>query len=258
MAHGAPPWGETWRVLAYTLALALAFVGLGRLQVALFNAAPVQRLLAGAGLLDGQSDARLEAEAEAVAAASREAMARAPAGHRQATLQLGLALGQVSQRIGLFALAPAPARERAWQLLAEQRAAADALAQQLGVAPAQPLRPSSLREFNELGARYEADDNGLAARLEQRLSPWHRHVYLLGVHVGIESARIDATQGEQSLPPAALIRRHAALAGIAPALWQPLAAAPGRETPAQVQQRYRTALQALAEALARQDAAQQR
>ncbi|HMO46225.1 MAG TPA: hypothetical protein PKB14_09365 [Rubrivivax sp.] len=254
VARGGISFGESWRVLAYTLVLALAFVALGRAQVALFNAPAVQRLLQGTGLVDGLSDAKLGEQAAAVAAASRDALARAPAGHRLATLRLGYELGYVSEHFGLFALAPEPARERAWQVLAPQRATADAMAAQLGVAPAAALRSGSLREFGELDARYEADESGLAARLEQQLSPWHRHVYLLGVHLGIESARIEATQGERSAPPAALIRRHAALAGIASALWQPLSAAPGG-TPAEQTQRYRSAVQALAAALAQQDAA---
>lgn len=256
MARDGITFGEAWRVLAYTLALALAFVLLGRAQVALFNAPLVQRLLQGSGLVDGLSDTRLQEQAETIAAASRDAMTTAPAGHRLATLRLGYELGYVGERAGVFAMSQAAARERAWQMLAPSRRIADEMARLLGVAPAEALRCTSLREFNELATRYEADENGLATRLQQRLSPWHRHVYLLGVHVGIESARIDATQGEQSLPPAALIRRHAALAGIAPALWQPLAAAPpGSETPAALMQRYRGAVQALAGALAQQDAA---
>lgn len=255
MARSDITFGETWRVLAYTLVLALAFVALGRAQIALFNAPAMQRLLQGIGLADGLSDTQLKQQAEAVAAASREAIARAPAGHRLATLRLGYELGYVSERIGLFAMAPAPARERAWQLLAPRRATADALAAGLGVAPAAALGSDSLRQFGELGARYEADENGLAARLEQRLSPWHRHVYLLGAHIGMESARIEATQGEQSAPPATLIRRHAALAGIEPALWQPLAAPAEAATAELRMQRYRDAVQALARALAQQDAA---
>lgn len=255
MARSDITFGETWRVLAYTLVLALAFVALGRAQIALFNAPAMQRLLQGIGLADGLSNTQLKQQAEAVAAASREAIARAPAGHRLATLRLGYELGYVSERIGLFAMAPAPARERAWQLLAPRRATADALAAGLGVAPAAALGSDSLRQFGELGARYEADENGLAARLEQRLSPWHRHVYLLGAHIGMESARIEATQGEQSAPPATLIRRHAALAGIEPALWQPLAAPAEAATAELRMQRYRDAVQALARALAQQDAA---
>ena len=249
---------EAWRVLAYALALALAFVVLGRAQLALFSAAPVQSLLQRLGLLHGEADAQLQAQAQDVAAASREALQRAPAGHRLDTLRLGYELGYLSERVAFFALASASARERARDLLAPRAAAADALAGKLGVAPATALDSTSLRQFNELGARYEADENALAARLGQRLSPWHRHVYLLGVHIGIESARIEASGGEHALPPATLIRRHATLAGIDAALWQPLAAAPQGEPPALRQQRYRDAVQALATALAQQDTRAQR
>jgi len=254
MLHTGIRLGEAWRVLAYALVLALGFVLLGRAQVAAFSAPLTQRVLQHFGLLDGSSDVQLAQQAQAVAAASQEAMQRAPAGHRLDTLRLGYELGYASERVAFFAMASPQARERARALVALREAAADALAAGLGVAPAAALQSTSLREFNELGARYEADENGLATRVQQRLSPWHRHVYLLGVHVGIESARIEATGGEHSLPPAALIRRHATLAGIAPALWQPLAAAPAGEAPAQWLQRYREAVQALAAALAREGA----
>ncbi len=245
--------GEAWRVLAYALVLALGFVLLGRVQLAAFTAAPTQRVLQHFGLLDGSSGAQLAQQARTLAAASHEAMQRAPAGHRLDTLRLGYELGYASERIAFFAMASPQARERARALLAPREAQAQALALRLGVAPAAALQSASLREFNELGTRYEADENGLAARVQQQLSPWHRHVYLLGVHLGIESARLDATGGEHSLPPAALIRRHATLAGIDAALWQPLAASPAPESAAQRTQRYRDAVQALAGALAQQD-----
>ena len=253
MLHTGIRLGEAWRVLAYALVLALGFVLLGRAQLAAFSAAPTQRVLQHFGLLDGESDVRLAEQAQGVAMASREAMQRAPAGHRLDTLRLGYELGYASERIAFFAMASPQARDRARALLAPREAAAEALADALSVGPAAALQSASLREFNELGARYEADENGVAARMQQ-LSPWHRHVYLLGVHVGIESARIDATGGEHSLPPAALIRRHATLAGIDAALWQPLAASPAAETAAQRTQRYRDAVQALAGHLAQQDA----
>lgn len=254
MAHTRLRLGETWRVLAYALLFALAFVMLGRLQLAAFNAPATQRLLQRFGFADGSTDAQLAEQAKAVAEASREALQRAPAGHRLDTLRLGYELGYASERIGFFALAPAAARERARALLQSNETSAAALADRLGVAPATALQSNSLREFSDLSARYEADENGVAARVQQRLSPWHRHVYLLGVHLGIESARIDATGGERSLPPAALIRRHATLAGVPPTLWQPLAAGIG-DSAAQRVQGYRDAVQALAAAFALQDAA---
>ena len=219
-----------------------------------FTAPLTQRVLQQFGLLDGTSDAQLAQQAQSIAAASHEAAERAPPGHRLDTLRLGYELGFASERVAFFAMASAAQRERARMLLAPHQATADSLAAKLGVAPAPVLQSINLREFNELSARFEADQNGVAARVQQRLSPWHRHVYLLGVHIGIESARIEATGGEHSLPPAALIRRHATLAGIEPALWQPLADEPVVEVPEQRTQRYRAAVQALASVLAQQDA----
>jgi hypothetical protein len=113
-----------------------------------------------------------------------------------------------------------------------------------------------LREFTELGMRYEGDENGLAARIEAQMSPLHRQLYLLGVQLGGEAARIEDSGGRFSLPPETLIARHATLAGIEPRLWRPLAVPPAQgEPPAQVVRRYRAALEALAEGVARQDAA---
>lgn len=134
-------------------------------------------------------------------------------------------------------------------------AAARQQAQWLGLGEVEALPARSLREFTELGARYEADANGLAARVEQQLSPLHRHLYLLGTHLGGEMARVDDSDGRFALPPATPIRRHAVLAGIDAAVWQPLIVEPRDETPAQVVQRYRRAVDALAVELERLDAA---
>jgi PAS domain-containing protein len=245
---------ETWRVLAYTLAIALAFIGLERLQMTIFALPATAQWLQRMGWLDVDPAARLQQEAAAVAAASQAALPRLPQGHRLAALRLGYGLGYVSQRVGVYAMSPPAvqeaARQRAAPVLAEARQQAQALG--LGEVDALPVR--SLREFTELGARFEADESGLAARVEQQLSPLHRHLFLLGVQVGGEMARVDDSEGRFALPPATPIRRHAVLAGLDAAVWQPLTEAPRDETPAQVRQRYRQAVDALAAAVARQDA----
>ncbi len=123
----------------------------------------------------------------------------------------------------------------------------------LGEVAALPVR--SEREFTELGARCEADEGGLAARVEQQLSPLHHHLYLLGALVGGEAARVEDSGGRFALPPAAPLRRHAVLAGIGALLRQAPIAGPRDETPAQVMQRYRRAVDALAADVARIDAA---
>lgn len=84
---------EICRVLAYTLAIALAFIALERLQLAIFAAPGTAALLQRAGLLDADPAARLAKQAEQVAAASHDALQRLPPGHRLAALRLGYGLG---------------------------------------------------------------------------------------------------------------------------------------------------------------------
>jgi hypothetical protein len=248
-------WSEIWRVLAYTLAIALSFVALGRLQVAVIDTPTAQDALQRLGLLDADPTARWAKETKQVAEASRAAISRAPPGHRLATVRLGFELGFASGLVGAYAMSSDEARARARQAAQPHVALAEGLAAHLGVGEARALDADSLKAFTELGQRYEADENNLAGRIEQRLSPLHRHLYLLGTQLGGEAARIEDTGGAMSLPPASRIGRHATVAGIDPRLWRPLAAEPKGETPPQVLQRYRGALQALADELARQDAA---
>jgi len=246
---------EIWRVLAYTLAIALAFIALERLQLAIFTAPGTSALLQRAGLLDADPAARLAREAEDVAAASRDALQRLPRGHRGAALRLGYELGYTSQLVGSYAMSPPEVQAAARQRAAPRLAVARQQAQLLGLGEVDALPVRSLREFTELGARYEADESGLAARVEQQLSPLHRHLLLLGVHVGGEAARVEDSGGRFALPPTTPIRRHAVLAGIGAPVWQPLIVEPRDETPAQVVQRYRRAVDALAAEVARMDAA---
>jgi hypothetical protein len=255
MLNSKPSFAETWRVLAYTLAIALAFIALERLQMVVFTAPGTATLLQRIGLLDADPAARLAKEAEQVASASREALQRLPRGHRLAALRLGYELGYISQLLGSYAMSPPQVQAAARQRAAPHLAAARQQAQWLVLGEVDALPVRSLREFTELGARYEADENGLGARMQQQLSPLHHHLYLLGTHLGGEAARVQDSGGRFALPPATPIRRHAVLAGIDAAVWQPLIIEPRDETPAQVVQRYQTAVDALAAEVARQDAA---
>ena len=244
---GRSGWQETWRVLAYTGAIALAFIALGRLQMAAVDWVVAR----GVPSLTGTApDPALLPQAAEVAAASREAVARLPPGHRRAAWQMGLALGQVSQLVGSVARSDAAVQRQVAGLAQPHLQAAAGLAAQLGVAAEAPLPVRTLQDFAGLTQRIEDDENGAAARLQRQLSPLHRHLFLLGQHLGTEWARVQSTGGRISQPPARLIARHATLAGIPPALWQPLAQAPRDETPAQVLQRYGQGLDALAAALA--------
>ena len=256
MSQRSLVFAEVWRVLAYTLAIAVAFVALGRLQLTLFSAPGTQQWLQRFGWIQADPAAALQQQTAQIASASRAAMQQLPAGHRMAALRLGYELGYASQWVGVLAMSPLEARAIGQRQAEPHVRLAAQIAAQWGLGEARPLGAESLREFTELGARYEADENGLARRIEQRMSPLHRQLYLLGAQLGGESARIEDTGGRFSLPPETLIARHATLAGIEPGLWRPLAAAPEKdEPPAQVVQRYRAALDALAVAVAQLDQA---
>jgi hypothetical protein len=246
-----PGWfSETWRVLAYTLAVALAFLAIQRLQMAAITAPSTQDLLARAGWLGADADSKLLPQAAQVAADSQAALQRLPPGHRQQVLRMGYEIGFVSQWVGGFALSTPEVQAQARSAAAPHWASAQQQAGLLGISAPEPLPSRSLREFVELDQRFESDEDGGAQRVQQALSPLHRHLYLLGVHLGKESARVESSGGEQSAPPAGLIRRHATLAGVPPALWKPLAAQSAGESPAQVLARYRAGMAALEAGLA--------
>lgn len=243
--------GEVWRVLAYTLAIALGFISLEQLQLALLTAPGTTSFLQS--ISDAGVEAKLQQEAEQVAAASRDAMQRLPRGHRLTTFNLGFGLGFASQLVGSYARSAPETQAEVRQLAEPHLAAARQQAQALGLGQVEPLPVRNLGEFTALPERYEADENELAAGLQQRLSPLHRHLYLLGAQVGLVMARADISGGRFASPPAASIRRHAVLAGIDAAVWQPLIVEPRDATPAQVVQRYRAAVDALAVELGRVD-----
>jgi hypothetical protein len=241
-------WSESWRVLAYSAALALAFIALQRLEFALLATFGTKDVLERIGAAP-HDEAQLAAEAGELAARSKALAAALPAGHRAATFRLGYEIGYASELLGSFLTSDAAVRDRAAAIVSAHVAVAQAQARALGVADVAALPMRSAAEFFAFAERVEKDENGLAARIEARLTPVHRHLYLLGAHVGAEAAKIESSGGEFALAPATLIRRHATLAGVAPALWQPLAADAQGETPDRVLARYRGAVNALAVAL---------
>ena len=246
-------WSESWRVLAYSAALALAFIGLQRLEFALLANFGTKDVLAriGAGPHDEE---RLAVEAAALAARSKALAVALPAGHRPATFRLGYEIGYASELLGSFITSDAAVREKAAAIVEAHVAVAQVQARALGLGDVAALPMRSPAEFFALAERVERDENGLGARIETRLTPVHRHLYLLGAHVGGEAARVEGSGGKFALPPATLIRRHATLAGVAPALWQPLATEARGETPEHVLARYRSAVNSLAVALVGGDA----
>jgi hypothetical protein len=246
-------WGETWRVLAYTAAIALAFIALGRVEMALFSAAGVADRLALPGGGVPREDAALARDAEAIALQSRAALERVP-GQRLAAFRIGYDIGYASSILGSFAMSAPAAQAKVRPIGDRHLALARELTQALGLGEIAELLARTPKDYAVLAARFEADENGLAARIERRLSPAHRELYLLGAQLGNEAATVESSGGELLQPPVPLIRRHATLAGVAPNLWLPLALQPRGETPAQALARYHSALDALAADLAARDA----
>ncbi|MGZ5277691.1 MAG: hypothetical protein ACXWCU_17450, partial [Caldimonas sp.] len=93
-------------------------------------------------------------------------------------------------------------------------------------------------------------ESGLAQRVEERLTPVHRHLFLLGAHVGAAAATIESSGGQLSPQPISAVRREATLAGIPAATWQPLVQDRHGAAPAIVLERHRAALDGMLAELA--------
>jgi hypothetical protein len=258
MAISSTRWSEPWRVLAYSAAAALAFVALERLELALFDAAGADRLLTATR--SAGADERLAAEAADVAARSARAVIALPAGHREAAFRLGYELGWASELVGSFAMSDPAAQRRAAAIADAHVALARSHARRLGIEDPDrivALPSRTLADFVRLQARFEADEGGVAQRVEARLTPLHRHLFLLGASVGGEAAKVQSSGGSFSQPPVETIRRHATLAGIDPAVWQPLVEV-ASAAPSAAVERQRAAVERVVSALAARDGADAR
>jgi hypothetical protein len=252
MPHFPMRWSETWRVLAYTTAITLAFIVLGRLESGLFDLFGADNALARSEG-SARADDALAAAAAQVAAQSRPALERVP-GQRLAAFRIGYDLGYASAFMGSYAMSEPAVQAKARVVGARHLDLANQLAAQIEISAITELPVRNPKEYVSLNERFEADENGLAAAIEQRLSPAHRHLYLLGAQLGGEASTVESSGGRLTQPPVALIRRHATLAGVDRALWLPLAEQPRGETPAETLARYRSGLTALATDLAARDA----
>src|SRR5574337_504760 len=191
-----PPsrWVETRRVLVYTLAIALGFIALGRLELALFGAASARQWLERSGLVGARDDTALEREAAGIAAASRDALARLPSGHRVAALRVGYEVGYASYLLAGYIGSREAARIAARRAADSRIALARALAAPYGIDGVAELPVGNLKQFTELNARLDADESGLAAQVGAKMSPLHRELYLLGAQLGTEAARIEGSE----------------------------------------------------------------
>ena len=190
--------------------------------------------------LDWSSTAKDAAE---VAARSREAEARLPAERRSGAFRLGWQLGYVAELLGSQALSDVTLRQQGEARLAPLVAEAGVLAESMGVGPAKWPAVTTADEFARLQTRFEDDESGLGQRIESTLSLRHRHLYLAGVHAGINQAVVMASGGSLfNGSSAALFVRHATLAWVPPATWMDLTHAPEGSTPALRVARFQAAL----------------
>lgn len=234
-----------WRVIAATVVLTM-------LYIILYNVSGhfLTRFAASGGRLPTSHQSTLEDEAKSVAVASAAREAVLTPKHSAAAWQLGIRIGYVSQRLGFLNLSDTADRQQAQAalepMLKEARFFADFL--QLD-APVAPMESHTLKEFANISERIESDESGLATLIEQRVSVRHKHLFLLGMHVGVEMCRLDRG-GTEQLPLSSIqIARHAPLAGLPRSLWEPLSKAPEGGSLIEVKAAYRAAATAASQYL---------
>jgi hypothetical protein len=233
--------GEYGRIIGVTVVVTTLYLLLQQAWLV------VPDLVSITTFLERPSAAELEKEAEDVAKASQLGLQSAPASSRHDIWQLGFYLGYLSHFLGSYAMSAENVQDKVRRLAEPILAQANELAQRLGLGRVTPLAVRTLEDFARLTERIEADETSLGDRITRAYSRHHHHLFLLGMHLGTEFARIEGSGGSLSLPPRAQIRRHATLTSIPAALWEPLAAAPaGKEPPAEVLARYRNGLTDLA------------
>ncbi len=222
------------RFLGVTLVVTALYVAL---DAAWFALTPpwMQRLQsAQAPTPDLDADARRLAEA-----ARRDGMV-ATADQRVAAWRLGHQLGLASQLEHAAAIMRSDWATRS----AEQvMAAAQPPAQALGLGPVSPLRGRTMEQASSLAQRFEADELGLAVRLERLGGAPLRHLFMTGLFAG-KAAFTRLYTPQEDPQDAVHIERHARLAGLPPEVWQPLARPPGA-TPEARREAFQRAAQAL-------------
>ena len=240
MAIPSSFWSESWRVLAYSAAAARAFVALEKSEFALLDLAGADRVLA----LTRSRVRRRPPRRRSARSWPRDRAARP----RRCRLAIVLAAFRLGYEIGWARVrrvrsrcraAPAGRRPRR-SPTSTSRSRASRRASSASIRLTVALLPSrTLADFVRLQERFEADEGGLAARVEARLTPIHRHLFLLGVTVGNDAAKVQGSSGKRAArrsTRSAAMRRSP---GIAPAAWQPLAIDHRREPPTVVLDRHR-------------------
>lgn len=229
-----------WRVIAATAVLTM-------LYIILYNVSEhfLTRFAASGGRLPISHQSTLEDEAKSVAVASAAREAVLTPKHSAAAWQLGIRIGYVSQQLGFVKLSDTANLQQAQAALEPMLKEARFFANFLQLdAPVAPMESQTLKEFFNINERIESDESGLATRIEQRVTVRHRHLFLLGMHVGVEMCRLDR-KGAEQLPLSSIqIARHATVAGLPRGLWEPLSKAPEGGSLVEVKAAYRAAVAA--------------
>ena len=229
------------RFVVITLGITGLYLGLNAFWLTL---APSILRWTGAGEADWQREATL------VARASRVAEEELPPSSRPDAYRLGFQVGYCSNVLGSVALSSAEVQARFKDALEPRLAAAQDLAHKLGVGDVSVLRVTNVAEFGNLPSRLDADELGLAARLEGMTSLRHRHLLLLGMQVGAAAALAQMTGGRLHEQLRPLAGRHATVAGVPAQAWAPVTVEPEGATADERLAAYQKTLNALDAAIA--------
>ena len=202
-------------------------------------------LTMGSSLLSLTEDANWQRETESVARASRAADGRLPASSRIDAYRLGFQVGYCSNVMGSVAFQSPEVQARFKSVLQPRLDAARDLAQTLGAGDVSLLRVTNFSEFGNIPGRLEADELGLAARVEALTSRRHRHLLLLGLQVGAAAALAQMSGGRLHEQLRPLAGRHAAVAGVPAQAWEPVMVEPEGSTADERLAAYQKALNAL-------------
>src|SRR5688572_9311271 len=190
------------RFLLVTLGITGLYLALNTLWLALTPSL--------AALFDERTASAWARDAAAVADAARDADSRLPVATRVAAYRLGFHVGYCSNVLGSVALSGPEVQSRVREILAPRIKAAQDLGSELGVGEVSLLPVSNAEEFGRVNDRLDSDELGLAARVEKATSRRHRHLLLLGMHVGRRRAhRHERRQTAAAVAPVHRPSRHA-------------------------------------------------
>jgi hypothetical protein len=230
-------------MLVATIALTLLYIAL---QELLLRSASV---LFSGGRMATVFQRGLDEEARRVAETSATREGQLTPEHRVAAWWLGVHLGYLSQYLGSYGSSDTPVRQQAYAASERRIAAARDLADLLGIGLVHPLESSTAAQFSNLTARIEADEGGVGARIEERTTPRHKHLFMMGMHVGMTRAAMLGEGWQRIIVPSQHIARHGTLAGLAREQWEPLARLPGGATREEVVASYEAAERVVQQAI---------